>query len=174
MHSPSMNPTPSVTTSIERRTRAEPVSGATYARTRHAPWIRAAALQLSAGLGVVTLAGCLSLDRPPADVAHLQIDVAHSPLVSVSRASLVRENGLVVKGYVLRQHDATDTTQTHLDVTLLDAQGRVLRETIERFEPRQIPRRARRPDSASFAVLLDPLPPGTMRIVVRAHEGPHE
>jgi hypothetical protein len=161
-------------TSIERGARAGLRFGQPRSGPRFARGIGAAALRLSSFLGVVTLLGCSSLRRPPADVAHVQIELAHSPLVSVTRASLVREHALVLKGYVLRQHDATDTTRTHLDVTLLDAQGRVLRETIERFEPSQIPRRIRLPDSASFAVVLDPLPPGTSRIVVRAHEGDHE
>ena len=161
------------TTLTERLWRTEPASGATYPQARPAPWIRAAASRLGACLGLVVLAGCASLERPPPELAHIQIDLAHSPVVSVSRAALVRENGLVLQGYVLRQHAATDTTRTHLDVTLLDAQGCVLRETIERFAPAQIPKRVRRPDTASFNVVLDPLPPGTSRIVVRAHEGPH-
>lgn len=165
LHSPPMKTILSATTSIERHGLVEPTSGATR--------IRAAASRLGACLGLVVLAGCASLQRPPPEFAHIQIDVAHSPVVSVSRATLVREHGLVLKGYVLRQHDATDTTRTHLDVTLLDAQGRVLRETIERFAPAQIPKRVRMPDSASFSVVLDPLPAGTNRIVVRAHEGPH-
>jgi hypothetical protein len=153
------------TTAIERQVPVDPTSGATR--------LLSAAAQLVASLGLVVFAGCSSLNQPPPELAHIQIDLAHSPVVSVSRAALVREHGLVLKGHVLRQHDATDTTRTHLDVTLLDAQGRVLRETIERFAPAQIPRRVRMPDSASFSVVLDPLPAGTSRIVVRAHEGPH-
>lgn len=161
------------TTSIESGARAGLRFGQPRPGSRFARGIGAAALRLSSFLGVITLLGCSSLRRPPAEVAHVQIELAHSPLVSVTRASLVREHALVLKGYVLRQHDATDTTRTHLDVTLLDDQGRVLRETIERFAPAQIPRRVRMPDSASFSVVLDPLPAGTSRIVVRAHEGPH-
>jgi hypothetical protein len=30
------------------------------------------------------------------------------------------------------------------------------------------------PDSGTYRVTLDPLPPGTTRIEVRAHEGTHE
>jgi hypothetical protein len=94
--------------------------------------------------------------------------------VLVEKIWLERKSGpLVVKGYVVKRLEARDTTQTHLDVTLFDAGGAVLRHTVEHFEPRQIPRRHRRPDYASYSVPLDPLPDGTVRIEVRAHEGNH-
>ena len=79
----------------------------------------------------------------------------------------------MVKGYHIKRLEAEDTTQTHLDVTLYDAAGAVLRSTVEHFEPRQISRRYRLPDYASYSVPLDPLPSGTVRIEVRAHEGTH-
>lgn len=121
------------------------------------------------------LAGCATPFRPPPDVAHLRLDRVDSPVVRVEKVWLERKNGpLVVKGFVLKRLDATDTTQTHLDVTLFDADGHVLRSTVEYFEPRQIPRRYRRPDDAPYRVVLDPLPVGTTRIEVRAHEGPHD
>lgn len=127
-------------------------------------------------LGVigVIFAGCATPFRAPSDVAHIQLDRVDSPLVSVEKIWLERKNGpLVVTGYVLKELSTDDTTGTHLDVTLFDAGGRVLRSTIEHFEPRQIPRRYRRPDDATYRVVLDPLPPGTVRIEVRAHEGAH-
>jgi hypothetical protein len=90
----------------------------------------------------------------------------------VSKIWLARKSGaLVVQGYVLRRPGIIDTTQTHLDVTLYDEAGRVLRRTVEHFEPRQIPHRYRAPDYASYCVPLDPLPAGTIRIAVRAYEG---
>lgn len=124
-------------------------------------------------LGVI-FAGCATPFRAPPDVAHIQLDRADSPLVSVEKIWLERKTGpLVVTGYVVKELATEDTTGTHLDVTLFAADGRVLRSTVEHFEPRQIPRRYRQPDDATYRVVLDPLPPGTVRIEVRAHEGAH-
>ncbi len=120
------------------------------------------------------LLGCATPFRAPADVSHIVLERGDSPVVVVEKIWLERKQGpLVVRGYVLKRLEATDTTQTHLDVTLFDSSGRVLRTTVERFEPRQIPRRHRRPDSASYSVVLDPLPAGVARINVTAHEGSH-
>jgi hypothetical protein len=127
-------------------------------------------------LGVigVILAGCATPFRAPPDVAHIQLDRVDSPLVSVEKIWLERKKGpLVVTGFVLKELSTDDTTGTHLDVTLFAADGRVLRSIVEHFEPRQIPRRYRQPDYATYRVVLDPLPINTVRIEVRAHEGAH-
>ncbi|MFZ5496566.1 MAG: hypothetical protein ACOZE5_14675 [Verrucomicrobiota bacterium] len=125
-------------------------------------------------LAAAGLAGCTTPFRAPSDVAHIKLDRVDSPLVRVEKIWLERKHGpLVVTGYVLRRLETEDTSGTHLDVTLFDASGRVLRSTVEHFEPRQIPRRYRRPDDAAYRVVLDPLPPGTARIEVHAHEGNH-
>lgn len=128
-------------------------------------------------IAVFTIAGLVSCATPfraPPDVAHLRLDRVDSPLVRVEKIWLERKQGpLVIAGYVVKRLETKDTTGTHLDVTLYDANGRVLRHTVEQFEPRQIPRRYRRPDYASYRVWLDPLPAGTARIEVRAHEGAH-
>jgi hypothetical protein len=125
-------------------------------------------------MAAVGLAACAMPFQAPSDVAHIRLDRADSPLVSVEKAWLERKHGrLFVTGYVLKRHETEDTTGTHLDVALFDATGRELRRSIEHFEPRQIPRRYRRPDYATYRVVLDPLPPGTARIEVRAHEGNH-
>lgn len=122
----------------------------------------------------VALAGCATPFRAPLDVAHIRLERADSPVVVVEKIWLERKEGpLVLKGYVLKRLEAEDTTRTHLDVTLYDAAGAVLRRTVEHFEPRQIPDRNRRPDDATYRVVLDPLPSGTVRIEVRAHEGKH-
>jgi len=122
----------------------------------------------------LALAGCATPFRAPPDVANVILERGDSPLVRVEKIWLERKNGpLVIKGYIVKRLEAEDTTQTHLDVTLYDATGAVLRCSVEHFEPRQIPRRHRRPDYASYSVPLDPLPSGTVRIEVRAHEGNH-
>ena len=125
-------------------------------------------------LAALALTGCATPFGAPPDVANIKLTRFDSPLVSVEKIWLERKKGpLVVTGYVIKELSTEDTTGTHLDVTLFDAGGEVLRSTVEYFEPRQIPRRYRRPDYATYRVQLDPLPPGTDRIEVRAHEGTH-
>lgn len=132
------------------------------------------ALILSLGVAGLLLVGCATPFRAPSDVAHLKLERVDSPVVVVEKIWLERKNGpLVVTGYVVKRLEAEDTTQTHLDVTLYDAAGQVLRNSVEHFEPRQIPHRYRRPDDATYRVSLDPLPAGTARVEVRAHEGVH-
>lgn len=129
---------------------------------------------LLAACAIVCLAGCASPFKAPPDVAHIKLERVDSPVVMVEKIWLERKKGpLVVKGYIVKRLEAEDTTQTHLDVTLYDSAGAVLRSSVEHFEPRQIPRSYRRPDYASYSVSLDPLPSGTVRIEVRAHEGNH-
>lgn len=125
-------------------------------------------------LALLLLAGCASPFRAPPDVAGIRLDRIDSPVVIVQKIWLERKNGpLIVKGYVLKRLNANDTTRTHLDVTLYDQDGNVLRSTLELFEPRQIRHYWRRPASGTYQVVLDPLPAGTARIEVRAHEGIH-
>ena len=126
------------------------------------------------GIVLLLLAGCATPFRAPADVAHIILERGDSPVVRVDKIWLDREGGtLFVRGYVMKRLEADDTSRTHLDVTLYDATGRVLRSTVEHFEPRQIPRQIRRSALASYDVALDPLPEGVAKISVMAHEGPH-
>ncbi len=126
------------------------------------------------GVACILLAGCVTPFRAPSDVAHIQLDRVDSPVVIIEKIWLERKEGaLALTGYVIKRLDVRDTTQTHLDVNLYAADGRLLRSTVEHFEPRQITPRFRRHSDARYHVLLDPLPPGTTRIEVRAHEGAH-
>jgi hypothetical protein len=120
------------------------------------------------------LTGCATPFRAPSDVAHIKLERADSPVVMVEKIWLERKTGpLLLKGYVIKRLGVEDTTGTHLELTFYDANGAALRSTVEQFEPRQIPRRHRRPGYASYSIPLDPLPSGTVRIEVRAHEGNH-
>lgn len=125
-------------------------------------------------LTVVALAGCATPFRAPADAAHIKLERVDSPVVVVEKIWLERKDGpLAVTGYVIRRLNADDTTKTHLDVTLYDSAGRVLRSTVEHFEPRQINDRFRRHGDARYRVELGLPPPDIARIEVRAHEGDH-
>lgn len=125
-------------------------------------------------LFAIGFAGCVGPSRSPPDVAHVALEAIDSPVVRVTTLWLERKAGpLTIAGYVVRKIDARDTTGTHLDVTLFANDGRILRQSAEHFEPRQIPRRPRMPHSVTFRFVLEPLPMGTARIEVRAHEGAH-
>ena len=128
---------------------------------------------LIAAIAVFGLAGCATPFRAPPDVAHITLDRVDSPVVRVQKIWLERKDGaLVVTGYVVRRLDAAETAQTHLDVTLYDATGRVLRSTVGHFEARKMAQPRKHPATA-YRVVLDPLATVTYRIEVRAHEGDH-
>lgn len=118
------------------------------------------------------LTGCMTPPAPPADLASIKLEQVGSPVVLVETAWLERKNGqLAVTGAVIKHLGAESTTNTHLEVTLFDANGQVLRRATEHFEPRQIPRGRRMHGHSLYRVVLDPLPPATARIEVRAEEG---
>jgi hypothetical protein len=117
------------------------------------------------------LIGCATPFRAPPDVAHIALERVDSSVVLVEKIWLERKSGqLVVRGYVVERLGVTDTTQTRLAVTLFDADGHVLRSSTEPFAPAQIPRGHRMSGYAQYRVVLDPLPPATARIEVRAQE----
>ncbi len=120
------------------------------------------------------LTGCVNFMRTPSDLAHIQRDRANSGKVAVRNFELLRLDGeIVVAGKVGRLSDYYDTSKTHLDVILYAADGAVLRSTPTRFFPRQIDRGHRFPGRATYRLPLDPLPPGVVRVEVRAHDGEH-
>jgi hypothetical protein len=126
---------------------------------------------IGAGLVAFGLIGCATPFRAPPDVAHITLERVDSPVVLVEKIWLERKSGsLVVTGYVVKRLGVTDTTQTNLAVTLFDANGRVLRSSTEHFDPPQIPRGHGMHGHAQYRVVLDPLPPATARIEVRAQE----
>jgi hypothetical protein len=90
--------------------------------------------------------------------------------VLVDKVWLERRAGepLVVTGYVMRRLEAEDTSRTHLEIVLLDGDGRVLRTDRATFEPKQIPRRIRSFPMGAYRHVLDPLPAGVAEISVRA------
>jgi len=123
---------------------------------------------------LVFLTGCASFARPPADLAHVRLELVDSPLVRVSKAWLERtDDQVVLRGHVLRRPETTDTTSTHLDISWFNRTGDWVKSTQTNFEPRQIRRRYRMPDSADFVLPLNALPSDTNVIIIRAHEGAH-
>lgn len=129
-----------------------------------------------AALAILGLAACATPFRAPASAAHIKLERVDSPVILIEKIWLEQKQGpLAVTGYVLKRLDANDTTRTHLDVTLFDSAGRVLRSTVEQFAPRQIPppRFRNRHSDAQYRVELGLPPAEIARIEVRAHEGEH-
>lgn len=117
------------------------------------------------------LAGCATPFQAPPDVGHIQLDRVDFPIINIHKIWLERDPGiLVVRGYVRKQLRVDDTTRTHLDVTLYDDFGEVLRSNVAQFAPSRIPRR---PTHAPYLIVLDRLPKDTVRIEVKALEGYH-
>ncbi|MBS0663242.1 MAG: hypothetical protein JSR48_08245 [Verrucomicrobia bacterium] len=123
-------------------------------------------------LAAAVLAGCVTPYRAPSDVAHIRLAPVDSRVVKVEKIWLEREAGpLVVTGHVLKRLGGGDTRGTHLDVTLYDARGAVLRQAKAAFSPTELVTTYHKHPHGKYRVELDPLPPGTATIEVRAHEG---
>lgn len=133
---------------------------------------RPTSLTLTLALAAGLLAGCATPFRAPADVAHLKLTRVDSASVLIDKIWLERDDGaLVVRGYVHRKLGASTSTAPHLDVTLRDRNGLTLRTQGAGFTPSEIPSSHRPPAAASYRVPLDPLPPTTAQVEVRAHDG---
>jgi len=125
-------------------------------------------------LTLVGLVGCITLDHVPLAAAHIKFDLVDSPVIGVEKTRLDMEDGqLVLTGYVVKIWGATDTTITHLDVTIYDFAGHILSSTVAYFEPRQIPPFRKMNGSAHYRVVITPSPEIIARIEVRAREGSH-
>lgn len=121
------------------------------------------------GCGVV---GCTIPFPSPRDVSHIRLEILDSPKVIIRKIWLERKEGqLFVTGYVWKKRGVGDTTDTHLDAILYDQTDQIILQTVEHFDPRQIPNRRRRTGYSTFRIGLDPLPAETTQIEVRAHEG---
>jgi len=132
------------------------------------------ALRAATGLlAALLLGGCLSMSAPPAGPASPSLTKVDSARVTLWNISLGKKAGQVfLYGHVFRRYPAADedTTHTHLAITLFNAGGERLRELTADFEPRQIPHGYRGPGYSAFAVPMDVLPEGTMRIQIQARD----
>ena len=109
--------------------------------------------------------------RAPADVAHIKLTQRDSPSIVADKLWLERRGGtLFLSGYVMAKVGVTDTMGSQVVVSVRDASGNELRSMPVDFHPRQIPQQRRPAGVSRYSVQLDPLPPQTAEIVVRASD----
>lgn len=139
---------------------------------RHLQRLRTAAVRLFLLLATIGVAACATPFRSPPDVAHISLAHVDSPAVRVVKIWLERKGGrLEVTGYAVQRFGAIVDDPTHLDIIFYDAAGGVLRSAEGSLEPWRKQRHFPSTASAAYHIALDPLPAGTARIEVRAHEG---
>lgn len=131
-------------------------------------------LLLGFSLGVVGLTGCASVPLAP-EAASVALERMPSKSVAVYQPKLVLKNGkLLLDGWVYRQFGARTTTQTHIDVSFLDATGRDLRSELTYFNPRDLRRGTHKmAHRGHYTLSIPSMPAGTATIKVRAHDEPH-
>lgn len=124
-------------------------------------------------LCITGFSGCAT--AVPSDSPALVVTGAASEALGVLQPKLVSKLGrLELEGWVYKQVGGPSTEGTHLDLVFIDGADRTLSVKTVHFEPR-ILRRAPRPPAGRghYTFPLDALPPGTVRIEVRAHDDPN-
>lgn len=134
---------------------------------------RRPALGIFAG-AVLCLAGC-SMGPLPTDAAGVSTVAVSSASVEIHRPRLIVKNGgLMLEAYALRQWKAETTADTHVDLVFLDSGGKILAAEMANFHPRSLPKTTRLPGPHAYLLVPMRLPPGTRAVEVRAHDGAHE
>ncbi|ACB77715.1 hypothetical protein Oter_4444 [Opitutus terrae PB90-1] len=126
-------------------------------------------------VSVAGLAGCVSAPLP-SESAAVTLERTASQSVAVYPPKLVVKDGrLLLDGWVYRQYGALTTTETHIDVDFLDATGRVLRNEVTHFVPRDLHRGSHKmAHRGHYRLPISAMPAGTATIHVRAHDGDHQ
>jgi len=129
-------------------------------------------------VGALILAGCTTTPSP-----DLPVEARGITLVAVSSWSVrvrppflrVREGHIEVAGSVAKVFGPGTTEHSHLDVSCFGDESRPLRTTEVEFFPRNLSGATSRSpaQSGSYSLALEPVPAGTVRIEVRAHDGEH-
>jgi hypothetical protein len=132
------------------------------------------ALRLGLAFGAAGLTGCASVPLPP-EAASITLERTPSKSVAVYQPKLVVKDGqLLLDGWVYRQFGARTTTQTHIDVSFLDASGREVRTELTHFKPRDLRRGSHKmAHRGHYTLPIPAMPMGTATIKVRAHDEPH-
>lgn len=125
-------------------------------------------------LGAAGLTGCASVPLP-FEADSVALERIPSKSVAVYQPKLVVKDGqLLLDGWVYRQFGAWTTTQTHIDVSFLDASGRELRSELTHFDPPDLRRGTHKmAHRGHYTLSIPSMPAGTATIKVRAHDEPH-
>ena len=120
------------------------------------------------------LAGCINL-TPPATAAQargLTVNSQSSPQVFVAGPRLQMNHGaLELAGSIDKQPGASSTAFSHLDVFFCGNSGEILRVKPVRFTPQSVGHSRLGSRRGYYALKLEPLPEGTTKVEVRAHDG---
>lgn len=132
-------------------------------------------LCLGFAYGVAGVTGCASMALPP-EVAAITLELTPSKSVAVYKPKFIVKDGLLLlDGWVHRQFGARTTTQTHIDVSFLDASGRELRTELTHFNPRDLRRGSHKmAHRGRYTLPIPAMPAGTATITVTAHDGDHQ
>ena len=120
------------------------------------------------------LSGCLNF-TPPASAAEahgLTLAAKSSAHVQVNGPRLQMNQGnLELAGSIAKKPWASTTAFSHLDILFCDASGRIVQTKPIRFMPRSVGLSRFGSRLGYYALALEPLPKGTARIEVDAHDG---
>ncbi|HVT71944.1 MAG TPA: hypothetical protein VHD61_02330 [Lacunisphaera sp.] len=130
-------------------------------------------LSLLSALAALLLCGCISL-TPPASAAEshgVALGAKSSAKIHVYEPRLQMNNGrLELAGSVAKAPGASSTAFSHLDVFFRDAAGRTLQEKPISFAPQSVGHSRFFSRLGYYSLRLEPLPEGTARIEVQAHD----
>ena len=126
------------------------------------------------GAAVILSAGCLNLTSlaSPTQARGLILEARSSACVLVPSPRLQMEQGhLELAGSIAKKPGAGTTAFSHLDILFCDASGRIVQTKPIRFTPRSVGQSRFGSRLGYYSLKLEPLPDGTARIEVQAHDG---
>ncbi len=128
------------------------------------------------GLVMITInfMGCAANQIDLVDTGALNLEKQREGKVYIAWTSVYKQDGGLVISGVLRRHDHVgNAIKTHVDVTVLSPDGRVIdtARSNEVYVPRRITGRGQ--SFKRFTVHLPNLPPRGSLIRMTSHSGPH-
>ena len=125
--------------------------------------------------GAHFVAGCSSIPTQFGGTWPLPAERQSSAAIDLARPIVKKDaDGYSISGFLSRQFGAATTAHSHVDVQFVGVDGRVLKEEVVGFEPRELPPRTRlQAPSAQYELRVRELPEGTARILVVADDQAH-
>lgn len=123
---------------------------------------------VTAGSAAVLLLGALAAQALAAPALSIQVD-GSIRLIPTQIQYRATQTGITVSGWVVKQAERRGRIRGHVDITLVDAQGRPVAEyqaAFRRFSPSR-----KNPDRASFSTHIEPLDAGVTGLRVRYDAG---